>query len=251
MKTRHSILIGGTRGVGRELALLFAVEGQTVTVVGRRTSAPPSAVGAGRIIGLAGDAERSADLLQKVRAAVERHGKLSSLVFLQRYRGTGDPWSGELAVTLTATRDLLEGLSDEFDPEGDRSIVLVTSNAGRFVAPDRTAAYHAAKAGLRQLARFYAVQLGPRGIRVNVVSPSAFVKEESAAYYEGHPEVRELYARITPLGRMGTAAEVAQAAAFLCGPKASFITGQELCVDGGLSLRLHDDLARDLAGVAG
>jgi NAD(P)-dependent dehydrogenase (short-subunit alcohol dehydrogenase family) len=251
MTSKHSVLIGGTRGVGRELALLFAAEGQTVTVVGRRP--PPLAGGpdAGRIHALIGDAGRSTELLERLRKEIACRGKLSSLVFLQRYRGDGDAWAGELNVTLTATRVLLEGLAEEFDPEGDRSVVLVTSNAGSFVAPAQTAGYHAAKAALRHLARYYAVQFGPRGLRVNVVSPAAFVKAESAAFYEGRADLRELYARITPLGRMGSAAEVAQAAAFLCGPKASFITGQELCVDGGLSLRLHDALACDVAGVAG
>jgi NAD(P)-dependent dehydrogenase (short-subunit alcohol dehydrogenase family) len=107
------------------------------------------------------------------------------------------------------------------------------------------------KAALRQLARFYAVKLGPQGIRVNVVSPCTFVKQESAAFYQGQADLRALYTKITPLGRMGTAAEVAQVAAFLCGPKASFVTGQELYVDGGLSLMLQDALAREVAGLAG
>src|SRR5262249_6872117 len=162
--------LGGTKGVGRELAGLLAAAGQLVTVVGRRPPEFPSVAGGGRIFGCRGDLERSDALLEGVRSEIARRGKLSSLVFLQRYRGDGDAWTGELAVSLTATRVLLEGLADDFDPAGDRSVVLVTSNAGRFVARDRTAAYHAVKAALRQLARYYAVQLGPRGVRVNVVS---------------------------------------------------------------------------------
>ena len=147
---------------------------------------------------------------------------------------------------MTATKTLLEGLVPHFDPNGDRSICIVTSNASSFVARNQTLAYHTSKAALKQMARFYAVKFGPQGIRVNVVSPCTFVKPESATYYAGQHELQALYKRITPLARMGTAKEVAKTVAFLCGPDASFITGQELTVDGGLSLMLQDALAREV-----
>jgi len=150
---------------------------------------------------------------------------------------------------MTATKTLLEGLVPHFDPTGDRSICVVTSNASSFVARNQTLGYHTSKAALTQMARFYAVKLGPQGIRVNVVAPSAFVKSESATYYAGQTELQALYAKITPLGRMGTAKEVAKACAFLCGSDASFITGQEITVDGGLSLMMQDALAREVAGI--
>jgi NAD(P)-dependent dehydrogenase (short-subunit alcohol dehydrogenase family) len=249
MTQKHSLIVGGTRGLGRALAALWAAEGQVVTVVGRRPAEMDDVAGPGRIESFPGDAERPEDLLDGLRGQVARLGMLSSVAFLQRYRGRGDPWTGELAVSLTATKVLLEGLAEHLDPQGDKSVVLVTSTAASRVAPEQAAGYHAAKAALRQLARYYAVRLGARGIRVNVVSPCAYVKAESSAFYEGRRDLRDLYARLTPLGRMGTAAEVAQAAAFLCGPQASFITGQELCVDGGLSLLTPDALARGAAGL--
>lgn len=249
MTRKHSILVGGTKGVGRELAAIFAAAGQHVTAVGRNPGKFPP-VERGEVEGFVGTAEEPDALLAALRRQVEKRGEVSSLVFLQRYRGNGDAWAGELAVSMTATRILLEGLVPHFDPAGDRSVCVVTSNASSFVARNQTLAYHASKAALVQMARYYAVKLGPQGIRVNVVSPCTFVKAESAAFYAGQPELQALYAKITPLGRMGTAKEVAKAVAFLCGSDASFVTGQELTVDGGLSLMLQDALAREVAGIA-
>lgn len=248
MPQKHSVIIGGTKGVGRELAGILANDGQRVTAVGRTPGEFPAVTGGGRIVGFTGNVEEPEALLAALKEQLAAHGKLSSLVFLQRYRGADDTWAGELAVALTATKTLIEGLAPEFAPDGDRSICVVGSNAGTFVARNQTVGYHTSKAALRQMARFYAVRLGADGIRVNAVSPCTFVKPESAAYY-GRPALQDLYARVTPLGRMGTAREVAEAVAFLCGPRASFITGQDLPVDGGLSLMLQDALAREVAGL--
>jgi NAD(P)-dependent dehydrogenase (short-subunit alcohol dehydrogenase family) len=248
MKSLHSVIIGGTKGVGRELALLFASVGQRITVVGRTAAEIPEFPDQ-RIEGVVGDAENAKSLLGMLIRQIDKRGKVSSLVFLQRYRGNGDSWAGELAVSLTATKTILEGLVPYFSPEGNRSICIVTSNACSFVACNQSVGYHAAKAALRQMARFYAVKLGSLGLRVNVVAPCTFVKPESSTYYDSQHELQALYKKITPLGRMGTAEEVARTVAFLCGPEASFITGQELTVDGGLSLLLQDTLAREVAGI--
>lgn len=249
MNRKHSVIIGGTKGVGRELAMLFAAAGQHVTAVARNPAEFP-AVSGGQIECFTGNAEEPEALLASLRQQIEKRGKLSSLVFLQRYRGNGDSWAGELAVAMTATKTLIEGLVPHFDANGDRSICVVTSNASSFVARNQSLAYHTSKAALKQMARFYAVKFGPQGIRVNVVSPCTFVKQESAAFYASQTELQAMYAKITPLARMGTAKEVAKATAFLCGPDASFITGQDLTVDGGLSLMLQDALAREVAGIA-
>ncbi len=251
MARKHSMIVGGTKGVGRELAGILASEGQLVSAIGRSPGTFPEFPGGGQVIGFAGDVEHPDELLASLKGHIATHGKVSSLVFLQRYRGKGDAWTGELTVSMTATKTLIEGLAAEFAPDGDRSICVVTSNASTFVARNQTLAYHTSKAALKQMARFYAVKLGAQGIRVNIVSPCTFVKAESAAFYQGQTALQEMYAKITPLARMGTAREVAETVAFLCGPKSSFVTGQELAVDGGLSLMLQDAMAREVAGIAG
>lgn len=237
----HDLVLGGTRGIGREVTRRLAREGHAVSRLARR---PPFEADSALPNTQAWSVDLRGDQLLPVLDQVLARGPLGSLVCCQRYRGEGDDWEGELETSLAVTRTVIERLQGAFDPAGPRSIVLVSSVVGRFVAPEQSLAYHVAKAGLNQLARFFAVQLGPLGIRVNTVSPGVFTKEESEPYFRDHPEVVDRFARATPLRRMGRAADIADAVAFLCSPQAAFITGQDLVVDGGLSLLAHASLAQ-------
>ena len=109
--------------------------------------------------------------------------------------------------------------------------------------------YHVAKAGLNQMMRYYAVNLGRKGIRVNAVTPFTFLKEESRDFYMKNQALHDLYRKITPLGRMATAEDSARVIAFLCSPGAGFVNGQNIYVDGGLSLVWPETLARNLSGL--
>lgn len=238
-------MVGGTRGIGHAVVKGLADAGRVVSVIARR---PP-------------DAEREvtgahywqADLLdvdrlpQVLAEIVDAIGPLGALVCTQRYRGDGDAWAGEMATTLDATRRLFEALDSRWVDTGDKCAVLVSSVAGRFVIDDQSLSYHVAKAGLDQMVRTLAARLGPRAIRVNGVSPGTVVKEESRAYYDDHAALRNLIERVTPLGRMGTAEDVARVVAFLCSPQASFVTGQNIVVDGGVSILSQESLARRLS----
>jgi NAD(P)-dependent dehydrogenase (short-subunit alcohol dehydrogenase family) len=104
-----------------------------------------------------------------------------------------------------------------------------------------------AKAALIQMVRYYAVALGHRGIRVNAISPGTTVKDESKAFYAEHPELEQLYRDIIPLGRMGTADDVADVMVFLVSGASSFLTGQNIVLDGGVSLQAHESLVRRLS----
>lgn len=244
----HTLVIGGTRGLGREIVKLFDSENHHVSVVGRREPIKEDLDIPNARYYLADFADQ-VQLKNTLESIVQEQGKLNYLVFCQRYRGEGDTWQGELDVSLTATKTAIEALQDKFAAEGDKSIVIVSSVFGDFVGEGQPLSYHVGKAGLNQLMRFYAVNLGRKGIRVNAVTPFTFLKEESKAFYLKNQALYDLYCQMTPLGRMATSEDSAKAVAFLCSPMAGFINGHNLYVDGGLSLVWPETLARKLTAL--
>jgi NAD(P)-dependent dehydrogenase (short-subunit alcohol dehydrogenase family) len=244
----HSLIVGGTRGIGRELARIFREQDHTVSVIGRRApvAADQSQAGVHFWITDLADAAALAAALEEI---VQRHGRVNNVVFFQRYRGEGDKWAGEVATSLTATKNVIELLTDQFAETGVKSIVMVGSIASDHIAGEQPVGYHVAKAGLHQMACYYAVTLGPKGIRVNCVSPCTTVKDENKDFYAKADALVNVFKKTIPLGRMGTAVESANVIAFLCSPQASFVTGQQITVDGGVSLLSQESLARKIAGV--
>lgn len=238
------MVVGGTRGIGREVTSCLAAKGHRVSVLARRlpgdtVKRPP------RSRYWSVDLTDASLLASTFAGIVERRGKINNLIFLQRYRGDQDAWQGEMDTTLTATKNLVELAAHHFAPS-EKSIVVISSINASLVVPYLPVGYHAAKAALCAMVRYWAVLLGPWGIRVNSVSPGTVLKEESKSFFLGDPKLSALYRRMTPLGRIGHASEVAEAVAFLCGSQASFITGQDIVVDGGLSLQWQESLVREM-----
>lgn len=246
--TTHALLVGATRGIGRVVARSFLRDGALVSIIGRR---PASRLE--RDLRAASywsvnvcDAKALAIALKDIR---RQNGKLTEIVCFQRYRGKNDVWQGELETSLSATRQIVEFASANFDAAKENSIVLVGSIASQFIAQEQPVGYHAAKAALIGMTRFYAATLGPRGIRVNSVSPGTILKDESKDFYLKNKKLLQLYEELTPLRRMGSANEVADVIRFLCSPAAAFVTGQNLVVDGGVSVQSHESLARRFRGM--
>lgn len=244
MSPGHAVVVGGTRGLGRVVVERFLARGFDVTAISRT---PSSGASAARHVAADLETLQSADAT--VARVLQSGGPVRYLVFCQRYRGTGDPWQGEIQVGLNASRLLIEGFAAHFCDAGDRAIGIVSSVYAGFVGSSQPVGYHVVKAGLNQMVRYYAWELGRRGIRANAVMPLTYIKPESRAFYESKPDLQDLYDRFVPLRRLGEADDSANLLDFLCSKKASFINGQSIFVDGGVSVVWPEELARNLTGL--
>jgi NAD(P)-dependent dehydrogenase (short-subunit alcohol dehydrogenase family) len=249
MANEHVIIVGSTSPLAVEAARAFISRGDRVSLISRNGAADQDILNLGEhAAAFSFDLSDLAGIPALFDEIVQKSGPATRICFFQRYRdGADNPWDGEYAVSLRATSRFIEQFNTQPPTEQDRSIVIISSPADSGVVMEQSAAYHAVKAGLSQMVRYYAVALGEAGIRVNGVKPAIVLKPRAQLFYDQNPALVTLFKRVTPLGRMGLPSDIANAVLFLSSDQASFVTGQILSVDGGLSLHESASLAR-LAG---
>jgi NAD(P)-dependent dehydrogenase (short-subunit alcohol dehydrogenase family) len=200
----HLVVVGGSSGIGRDIVPHLELVGHVVTRLARD----------------------------------EYHPVGDALLFCQRYRGVQD-WTGEVDASLMRTKRIIDRA-----PETMRSIMVMASVAAVSVEEEQPVSYHACKAALVEMVKYYAVTLGPKQIRVNAIIPGLTIKPEARAFYDSHPELEATYKDITPLGRMGTVEDLANLVDFMISDRSSYLTGQTITLDGGIGLRSAWALAR-------
>ncbi|EHB57982.1 3-oxoacyl-(acyl-carrier-protein) reductase [Mycolicibacterium rhodesiae JS60] len=240
---QRAVVIGGASGIGWSVAKGLAAGGRQVTVADRNADGAHERAAE---LGAPHDAAE-VDVTDEasVAALFERIGAVDIVVNTAGFGGFGriteQPvedfraivdccLTGSFIVMKYAGRQLREG----------GSLVSITSLNARLAAPGMSA-YCSAKAGLAMLTQVAALELGPRGIRVNAVSPG-FVHTPLTELVTMAEGVLEDYIENTPLGRVGVPEDVAEAVLFLCSDQASWLTGEVLDLNGGAHLKRYPDV---------
>lgn len=231
-----AVVIGGQDGIGGAIAQRFATEGATVYVTSRRADEGDQNFGSGTLRARridASDVTALSTFFEAVRVDVGRvdvlvvNAGLSEHAMLEAIdeKHVDRAFGLNVRALLFAVQGGTAGM-----PDGG-SVVLVGSIAAG-IGTKGYGVYGATKAAVRSFARTWANELAPRNIRVNVVAPGP---TDTAMMAATTPDVREVLTQLLPLGRMARPDEVAAAAFFLASSEASFITGAELPVDGGMA----------------
>jgi tropinone reductase I len=243
LRGRNALVTGGTRGIGRAIVSELLELGAHVVLVARSQTEVDAAVReiGDRVSGVAGDVTSAADRARIVEHVRER-GALHVLVHnagsnVRARLIDYDDATIERMIALNLTAPVL--LSRDLHPmlraAAGASVVHVGSIAGLVALPTGVA-YASAKAGMAQVARTLALEWARDGIRVNTVAPW-YTRTPLVEPVLARPEMLAAILARTPLGRIAEPAEVAAAVAFLALPAASYITGQCLAVDGGMSIQ--------------
>ena len=165
----------------------------------------------------------------------KKTGGLEAIAFVHRYRSQTSNPIKQYEVEVYTPFKIIESMAGQ-SRDKQCAVVVTTSPAGRTVVGDQDFQYHASKAALSQLVRFGSVRFSANNLRINGVSPGSFIfKERAAEYYSKNPEVVANANKLIPLSRMGTVTEIANVALFLLSEKSSYLNGQILEIDGGLS----------------
>lgn len=256
LQGKVALITGGSRGIGRAITLKMASEGADIIInFFRRRDTAESTAEAVRSMGVKAHIVKAnlADPEKIGRMFAEIQEKFGRLDILVNNAASGvartameldcDGWDWTMNVNARAA--LLCSQQAARLMENGGSIVNISSLGARLVLPTYTAV-GVSKAALESLTRYLAIELAPRGIKVNAVSAAA-VETEALKLYTTDPNLPRPTVTHTPAGRMVLPEDIANVVAFLCSNASTMIRGQVIIIDGGLSLTSLDnpDLTAD------
>jgi NAD(P)-dependent dehydrogenase (short-subunit alcohol dehydrogenase family) len=240
---RVAVIVGGTTGIGRALALGFADAGATVVASSRKADQVEAVAKeieerGSRTLRQASDVGDKASLEKLCAATLERFDKVDILVNCAGFTKRGPTldypdadWNAILDTNLNGTLRGCQVFGKPMLARGYGRIINIGSLT-TFVGFMEVAAYAASKAAVGALTKSLAVEWGPKGVCVNAIAPGVFRTNINAALLDGSERGKELKLR-TPMRRFGDVNELVGAGIFLASESASFVNGEILAVDGG------------------
>ncbi|SEB05755.1 SDR family NAD(P)-dependent oxidoreductase [Variovorax sp. YR216] len=242
---RVCVVTGAGGGIGAEIARQLVDAGARVALLDRNTDTLHGVVesvgdAASRVMPVACDVTRAesvqaaADQIQAAWGPATLLVNNAAALYADAVMDIAlDKWNQLLAVNLSGYLLCAQVFGRQMMAAGGGSMVHIASISGSIPQP-YSGAYSVSKAGVKMLSQLLAVELGEKGIRSNVVSPAMIRTPMSDGIYQ-NPEVRQRREQIVPAGRISTPDDIAAAVLFLASERASYISGQEILVDGGLT----------------
>jgi NAD(P)-dependent dehydrogenase (short-subunit alcohol dehydrogenase family) len=257
LEGKVALITGGAQGIGKGTAKLFGREGARVVVAdiddahGEETVGEITAAG-GTAAFVHADVEHEADIRTMIGFAVERYGKLETLMNNAYWsKGgtvveleTGD-WDKSVDVMVRAHYLASKYAIPHMILAGGGSIINIASVHG-YLAAARSAVYEASKAAVINLSRQIAVDFGPQGIRCNAICPGWIITERGEQHLKTDPTRYDKAIQVYPVRRGGRPIDIAYGALYLASDESTFVTGHALVIDGGLTTWLQDSLGHHL-----
>jgi NAD(P)-dependent dehydrogenase (short-subunit alcohol dehydrogenase family) len=245
LEGKVALVTGGTSGIGRETAVLFAKAGAKVVVAGRRELEGKETVDLIRGAGGDGlyvkaDVSKASEVEALIQKTVEKFGRLDNAfnnagiegVWVPLIKQTEEDWDRTIDVNLKGVWLCLKYEILQMLKQGGGGAIVNMASISGLVGFSGAAAYSASKHGVMGLTKAAALETARSKIRINAVCPGA-VETPLADRVFGAPAVHKYVVSIHPIGRFGRPAEIAEAVVWMCSDRASFMTGQSLVLDGG------------------
>lgn len=231
-KKEVSIIVGGSKGLGKAIYLDLKKKNKNVLVISRSINNLKDHIYL--------DLKDKSSFSETLKKKINKNYKVKSIIFCQRYRG--DDVYGHFEVGLFSATRLINAIEKKLTQKS--SIIFINSIASKFIGSEQGLGYHLSKAALENLVKYYSVKFGKKNIRFNSISPGVIIKPESKEFFKKSKKYKIMAKEIIPLKRLCKTDDILNLCNFLCSDKSSYITGQNIFLDGGLSILDQETVAR-------